>query len=147
MGYKKGDISIDADFARFGGKSYAINKINSVEVREQRTDTNNSQIVLGIVGALIAFSGLGMLPSNLGAAAMFVIIGVGMVGLAIYFHRQPAQYLYTLFITTSSAEAQAMQTRDRKDAFELRDAIEAAVTGKPPAKDLEAMFMPSPSGH
>ena len=30
------NITVDNDFARFGSKSYAINKINSVEVRERK---------------------------------------------------------------------------------------------------------------
>jgi hypothetical protein len=29
-------VSVDRDFARFGSKSYAINKINTVEVRERK---------------------------------------------------------------------------------------------------------------
>jgi len=35
MYYERGDISVDDNFARFGTKSYAINKINSVDVRSR----------------------------------------------------------------------------------------------------------------
>lgn len=43
-------VSVDRDFARFGNKSYAINKINSVEVRQHHPHNQNA----AMAGQLIA---------------------------------------------------------------------------------------------
>jgi hypothetical protein len=119
-------VSVDKDFARFGGKSYAINKINTVEVRERRPH--------GVAGALVcAFIVLICVLSAAGGG------GAGAIGIAAFFTvlayfswRKSQRIEYQLFLMTSSSEAQALASRDRLMIMNLREQIERAMCGHIP---------------
>ncbi len=57
--YRQGSVTVDQDFARFGSKSYAINKINTVDVRE-RSPNGPAVCFIGvfalIVGLMLLFA-------------------------------------------------------------------------------------------
>ena len=117
-------VSVDRDFARFGAKTYAINKINSVEVRARHPHGTAWMFLCGLV-ALIG------LLSFLGSADAFSF------GLAVVFG--PLAYMawkrskiieYQLFLMTSSSEAQALTSRDADMIQSLRNRIEAAMIGQ-----------------
>jgi hypothetical protein len=121
MAVKEGklSVSVDRDFARFGSKSYAINKINSVEVRERHP--------YGTAGMLLA--GLGALICVL-SGGQWIILGL-MLGAVAYWAWRRSQIIeYQLFLMTSSSEAQAIVSRDGEMIDRLRDRIETAMTGK-----------------
>ena len=120
--YKSGNISIDDHFARFGGKSFAINKINSVEVREQRTPGNKVYVIWWIIAAVLA---LGALPDGTWALLALAIFAA-LVGWSKWRSRNPVS-TYSLYLVTSSSEAQACQTSDKAEVERLRDAVESAI--------------------
>jgi hypothetical protein len=123
-------ITVDRDFARFGSKSYAINKINTVEVRERKPH--------GIIGALICssialiclisvFPSLNTPGGNPGASIAFTLI---FGGLALWLWRRSGIIEYQLFLMTSSSEAQAFTSRSGDEVYGLRDSIEQAMVGR-----------------
>ena len=112
-------VSVDSDFARFGSKTYAINKINSIEVR-RRYPYGQGAILLF---ALLAIACL------LGGAATFVLVII-FGGLAVWAWRRSRIVEYQLFLMTSSSEAQAIASRDGDMIDRLRDRIERAMTGQ-----------------
>lgn len=112
--YQKGDISVDRDFARLGSKSYAINKINTVDVRERPAKQSTAVSVL-IVGLLCFW--------------LNSWLGIAVVALGIYLWAK-AKPSYRLFLMTSSNDVQAYESNDRSEVMELRYAIEGAMTGR-----------------
>ena len=115
-----GVIEVDDKFARFGGKSYAINKINSVEVRQRKPYGKGAAVLCGII-ALMAL----LQAAQVGLAA--VVVGLAFAGLAYWSWQRSKVTEYQLFLMTSSSEAQAFVTRNGAEVFALRDQIEAAI--------------------
>jgi hypothetical protein len=120
--YQRGNISVDRDFARFGAKSYAINKINTVEVREEPAKLGASY-VLGFLGIII------LLPNMGDFSLTGVLVALGFCA-AAYFVWHNARPTYRLFLMTSSSEVQAYESQDRQEITGLRDAVEAAMIGR-----------------
>jgi len=127
MSFVRGNISVDRDFARFGAKSYAINKINTVEVREEPAKKGMAYLLLGL-GALILIGSLGSLGSPDAGAGGF-IFGFILLGLGVFALKR-AHALYRLFLMTSSNEVQAYESKDQVEIMELRSAVEAAMMGR-----------------
>ena len=124
-------VSVDADFARFGDKSYAINKINSVEVRSRKPHGQGAMFAWGLFSLIFALSGLGQLGAATGGA--LVMLGLaGLFGFLAHKAWRNSQIVeYQLFLMTSSSEAQAFITRDGDEVQALRDCIERAMARKP----------------
>ncbi len=132
MSYQNGNISVDDSFARFGGKSFAINKINSVEVRTEISRGSKAYIWFGLIGAVVLYFGIIAPFIKGGAEAIYffsVAFFVAFIGFGFRsWNRRHDIYTYRLFLVTSSSEAQAFQTADESEIVELRDAIEDAMT-------------------
>ena len=120
--YQRGNISVDRDFARFGAKSYAINKINTVEVREEPAKLGWVW-VLGLVGAFLIIGNLGDF------SLIGFLIAVAFCA-AAYFVWRNARPTYRLFLMTSSSEVQAYESQDGEEIMGLRNAVEAAMVGR-----------------
>jgi hypothetical protein len=112
-------VSVDRDFARFGSKSYAINKINSVEVRRRHPHGQGAMFVFGLL-ALICLLG--------GASGVVLALFFGT--LALWFWQRSRIVEYQLFLMTSSSEAQAISSRDGVLIDRLRNRIEQAMSGR-----------------
>lgn len=126
-------VSVDRDFARFGGKTYAINKINSVEVRSRKPHGQGMMVVWGLLALICVLSALGQLTENVSAAIATLLFG-GLFGYLAYRAWLKAQIVeYQLFLMTSSSEAQAISSFDRDLIGRLRDRIERAMAGQLPA--------------
>lgn len=120
-------VYVDDDFARFGNKSYAINKINSVEVRERQPHGRGGAILCAILAVLCAMSFFGSLSAPDGPVT-FMLVGAAVFGFLAYRGFQKAKIReYRLFVMTSSSEAQAFVTRDEGEVYSLRDEIESAM--------------------
>lgn len=117
-------VSVDRDFARFGSKSYAINKINSVEVRRRYPNGQGMMFLLGLLAVICALSALGGAGGRLWALA--IMFGV----LAFGFWRRSRIVEYQLFLMTSSSEAQAITSHDPNQIDSLRERIERAMAGQ-----------------
>jgi hypothetical protein len=122
--YHRGEVRVDKDFARFGSKTYAINKINSVEIRSDLKGTNAGWVLCGIVAivTLILIFGEPSVTKALVLAAF--------AGMAYYFFKESRKVIYKLYLMTSSSEAQALQSEDKDEIEELQHAIETAMTGR-----------------
>jgi hypothetical protein len=116
-----GSVLVDDDFARFGEKSFAIDKVNSVDVRTERV--SNTGFVVFLV--MMIFSSL-VLIGNLASPGAWIATGV--FGLATwYMFKNPPKDTYKMFLTTSSSETQAFVTTDLEEVQKLRSAIERAM--------------------
>ena len=125
-------ISVDRDFARFGSKSYAINKINTVDVRERKPFGMGAAIICGIICFFCLMGALGTVsdPNARGGAVVSLLIGA-FFGWLTYRSWMKSQIVeYQLFLMTSSSEAQAFTSRDADEVFGLREQIEAAMAGR-----------------
>lgn len=122
-------VSVDRDFARFGKKSYAINKINSVEVRERQPHGQGSAFVYGLLAFICLLAGVGG-DLEAGGRIMWLLL-CGMFGYLTYRAWGRSKIVeYQLFLMTSSSEAQALVSRDGDMIEGLRDRIERAMAGQ-----------------
>src|SRR5689334_11973841 len=100
-------VSIDRDFARFGSKSYAINKINSVDLRQRHPHGQTPVFILGFLAVicLLAIKG----DNGLEMTCLAVVFGA----LAFAAWKKSQIVEYQLFLMTSSSEEQAITSSDR----------------------------------
>lgn len=123
-------ISVDDHFARFGKKSYAINKINSVEVRETAKQGSKAYILWWPLALLLAFSAKASIDA--GASDSALVFGLIVIFLAYIgwrsFQKRHNTSLFHLFLMTSSSETQALTTPNESLVDKLRDDIEKAMT-------------------
>ena len=117
-------VSVDQNFARFGLKTFAINKINSVEVRARRPFGSGPMVGWGCV-AIIALATTG---DGLGAVGYLIALGAGYFAYRAWAKTKVVEY--QLFLMTSSSEAQAFASNDGKLIGNLRDRIESAMAGQ-----------------
>ena len=120
------NVSVDDKFARFGSKSYAINKINSVDVRVRRPHGEGAIWACGLVALIAAISFLGSLLAGR-AEWWHLILATIFGGLAYVAWRKSKIREYQLFLMTSSSEAQAFVTQDSAEIHRLREEIERAM--------------------
>lgn len=121
MLYNHGSISVDLNFARFGNKSYAINKINTVEIRERQPYGQGLAVLFGIITLICLIS---IFSGSAGAAVGVILFGA----LTWWAWKRHKIREYDLFLMTSSASTQAYITRDQDEVLGLRDAVETAMT-------------------
>ena len=131
-------VTVDDDFARFGNKSYAINKINSVEVRSRRPHGKAAIYIWGLLTLifLLAFIGSMSVPTTDPSAptpSPLVMLGLAaLFGWLAYWAWLKSKIVeYKLFLMTSSSEAQAFVSFDGLEVQSLRDRIEGAMARKP----------------
>lgn len=125
-------VSVDRDFARFGSRSFAINKINTVEVRARRPHGQNAFFGWGLLAAitLLLFAGGDRGPAARGGT-VFAIIFAGLFGfLAFRAWKRSKIVEYQLFLMTSSQAVQAIRSEDASMIDGLRDRIERTMSGR-----------------
>jgi hypothetical protein len=124
--YQDGNVSVDRSFARFGSKSYAIDKINSVDVKVQR---KSGCLWVGLAGiAVIAvLIGMGNLSGKEPSYGSFAVAAL-FAGVAYVAYRGRPKPIYHLVLSTSSGEVQAFSSVDEGAIHRLRSAIEEAMT-------------------
>ncbi len=124
MSFVDGNVSVDEDFARFGSKSYAINKINSVEVRVAYPHGRTAMWAFGILAVLM----LSFAAGEGGTTALIIAVVTG--ALALWAWKRSKLRLFQLYVMTSSSEAQAYQSQKEAETIALRDAIERAMAAR-----------------
>lgn len=122
------NVSVDAHFARFGSKSYAINKINSVDIRVARPHGEGAIWVCGLIALIAAISFFGSLGDASSPSGGALVLSAIFSALAYLAWRKSQIREYHLFLMTSSSEAQAYVTRDHNEVIRLRETIETAMT-------------------
>ena len=124
-------VTVDRDFARFGNKSYAINKINSVEVRERHPHGQGAMYVWGLLALIMLLAFLGSLSGPQPSSGPgWLLIGAVCGFLAYVAWKKSKIVEYQLFLMTSSSEAQALASRDADLILRLRNRIESAIAGQ-----------------
>jgi hypothetical protein len=130
MGQQTGDIIIDEHFARFGSKSYALDKINTVDVRAHRTG-GFMWVLWAIFGVLFALAALGNLANGMSGG---ILLSFAIAALFIFIAwrgRQKANTIWhQLILATSNGDAQAMQSTDHDEVLQLRAALEKAIAAR-----------------
>lgn len=123
-------VSVDRDFARFGGKSYAINKINSVEVRERRPHGGGAMMLWGLLTFIFAITLLQSLKEPSSGTFWGVVLTAlfGFLAYRAYLNTKLVEF--QLFLMTSSSETEAITSRDGQMIDALRNRIESAMAGQ-----------------
>ena len=124
--YQRAHVTVDDHFARFGSKSYAINKITSVDVRAERKD-RSLWLILAIIGALFIIVGIEPLISQ-GNPAVLMVGALLAIPAALLFPKRTS-WSYHLILATSAGEVQATTSESREAIDELRAAIETRIAG------------------
>lgn len=124
--YQRAHVTVDDHFARFGSKSYAINKITSVDVK---TDEKRSSawLFVGIFGSLFLVSAFGMLGKGDSGTPVTALIGVAMIALATFLYPKRISRSYVLMLATAAGEVQATTSTDGNAITELREVIEGRI--------------------
>lgn len=131
MIYEQGHVKIDSHFARFGSKSYAIDKINSVDVREEKRSAV-AFTLFAIMAVLAGLAALGATGSGeTGSVVTTWVLFLILAGIAVVLYKNRPTPIYHLVLATSSGEVQATKTGDQSAIGELRGAIELAMTQRP----------------
>ena len=120
-------VRIDDDFARFGSKSYAINKINSVDIRVRKPHGAWLGVLMALAAFIFLASGAHQVGRPDSTAGASFIIALAFAGLSAWLFRRSTIREYQLFLMTSSSEAQAFISRDEDEVVTLRDQIETAM--------------------
>jgi hypothetical protein len=129
ISFDNGSVSVDNDFARFGAKSYAINKINTVEVRERQPHGIGSAIICAIIAILCLMAAIGKITDGKSDEVLSTFLFAAIFGGIAYWCWVRSKILeYQLYLMTTSSEAQAYTSRDAETVSELRTQIERAMT-------------------
>jgi hypothetical protein len=118
-------VSVDDKFARFGSKSFAINKITSIDVRSEVTPADTSWKGLAAVAGLLIIVAI----FNLQMAPLCVLIAL-VVGYFAWlgYKKSMIKTVHRLFVVTSGSEVQAYETSDGNEIGDLRSALEDAMS-------------------
>lgn len=125
MSFSNGQVSVDRNFVRVGSKSYAVDKIGSIDIRTRHVPPNRKYLLLWI-GAVFAFlAGINPLRWDLMALAAF-LFGAGYV-----VHREAkSKHFHSIVLLTTAGEAVAFESSDIEEIADIRDAIEAAMVAR-----------------
>ena len=124
-------VRVDRDFARFGSKAYAINKINTVDVTAKRPHSQNAFFGWGLLAliSLLGFAGGEKNGVNNGVAVGLLLCAVfGFLSYRAW--RRSKIIEYHLMLVTSSHSVQAIKSRDSAFIQDVRDRIERAMAGR-----------------
>ena len=124
-------VSVDRDFARFGSKAYAINKINTVDVTAKRPHSQNAFFGWGLLAVfcLLVFAGGEKSGVNNGlAVGLFLCALFGFLAYRAWKRSKIIEYY--LMLVTSSHSVQAIKSQDSAYIEDLRDRIERAMVGR-----------------
>ena len=120
-------VSIDRDFARFGSKAYAINKINTVDVTYRHPYPRQAAFGWGLL-ALISLLVFGGSASGVGFFALALCAFLGFLAYRAWQRSKIVEY--NLMLVTSSHSVQAIKSRDSAFIQDVRDRIERAMAGQ-----------------
>jgi hypothetical protein len=115
---------VDGNFARIGRKSYALDKINCVEIKSVKR--HPGAVLLAFMLLIIGLP-LALVALTVAQPAM-AVIGLCLVGGAVFAYRSRNIFEHTLVLTTSSRDVAAMTSRDFEIIDGLRQQIEEGMT-------------------
>lgn len=122
--YSRGHVTVDDNFARFGSKSYAINKITSVNVRTHER-TRSGWLFMLIGGILLLIFGASAIGGDdRSVGAVLLVFSLAMLAASNFMYRDRISRSYELLLATAAGEVQATRALDPDAIAELREAIE-----------------------
>lgn len=119
-------VTVDGNFARFGEKSYAIDKINTVEVRAVHPYGAGWAWGCAILSVLFAYGAYNLIQDGK-SPVISMILCLGCAGISHWLWRRSKIVEFQLFLMTSSASLQAYSSFDRDEISDLRNRIESAM--------------------
>lgn len=125
MIFNNGVVSVDAHFVRVGTKSYAVDKIGSIDVRNRFVKGSSGYVVLWVLAALCAVLAL----INLSGGWFVLALILGIAGLPS-FRKRHSHTFFGLVLLTNAGETQAFESTDGEEIMDIRDAIERAMTSR-----------------
>jgi hypothetical protein len=114
--YKGPDVTVDRDFARFGSKSYAIDKITSTDVKTTHP-YSGCGIGLMLVALFCLFLAIGGFK-----AGIFIALAGGVAAIWLMMRQS-----FSLVIVTSASEVNAYQSTDKDLISTVKEAVETAM--------------------
>lgn len=124
--FDDGNVRISRHLAAFGSQSYVIDKINSVEVREEKKKSSRAWVWFTVIAIIIGFAVvIDAILSERTSLGLWIFF-LGAVFIAVVLYDLRPKPVYHLVLETSSGEVQATSTGDRDAIVELRQAIETA---------------------
>lgn len=122
-------VTVDRDFVRSGSKSYAVNKINTVEVRQRRPYGAYNWIVWAVIASVFLYYTYDTAHKiDLGLAWPLFLAAL-VYWFAFRSWKRAKIVEYDLYLVTSSGAVQATKSRDSQAIFALRERIEKAISG------------------
>jgi uncharacterized protein DUF6232 len=136
-------ITIDQDFVRCDGKSFAIRSITSVEVREQPLASRGLVLVLRLALIVVGFFTLAWFLAAIRIAMEFVlqtsdIMLLLVFGVATFFlarwtikaQKRSRTMVHAVVLATTAGEREAFVGPSSEEARELQRRVEAAIAGE-----------------
>lgn len=123
MIFNNGLVSVDEHFVRVGTKSYAIDKIGSIDVRTRFVKGTNGHLIAWVAAAVVAV--LAVINRSEGYALFALILAIA--GLPSYRKRHSYTF-FSLVLLTNAGETHAFESTNSEEIMDIRDAIERAMT-------------------
>jgi hypothetical protein len=129
--YDDGYVTITSSRAMFGGTTYAIATVTSVDRRKKVPDVGGYVAILlfGIVLVITAFPVYAEGGSSRQLAAILAIFGAILILVPILAVRK-MKTRYAVFLTTSAGETQAYVSTNMEEIEQVIDAINAAIVAR-----------------
>lgn len=133
------EIIISRGRAVFGNKMYVISSITSIELRHEKILINSEQrnipflaiIAGGVIGMILGLGLMWFAPS-MGidtTGVVFWVVAGGIFGAAVGAKNAPTKHQdqYTIVITSTSGEIEALTTADKAQADAVVRALDQAI--------------------
>jgi hypothetical protein len=127
----RSQVTIDRDFVRFDGKSVAVSKINTVEVKARYPYGRHGVMGWSLLATLALFTTFATAENhNRSAAAVALAFVVLFAWLALRAWNRSNIIEYNLFLVTSSQSVQAIKSSDQNVIENLRAQVERAMANQ-----------------
>ena len=111
--------------AIFGASTYVMSNISSVR-KDSKPPSRAPGCVMGAIGLIVLLAGLGQLGSNIVAAIICIVTGIGFLGGLIYYTAR-APRTYIVRIVTAGGEVSALESTNEKYIESIIAALNEAI--------------------
>lgn len=125
MVFNNGHVTVDRNFLRVGSKSYAVDKIGSIDIRTRRERGSQLPYAFWLAAAVCVAIAVHSREIEVGLLAV-VLAGIGF----LLRERARPRVSHSLVLLTTAGETQAFESSNMEEICDVRDAIEAAMTDR-----------------
>jgi hypothetical protein len=126
--FRSGPTSVDRDWIKSSGKSYAIRQIRTVRMASYRR-MNGFWQLSAVLAALTATVSIAMWHDNSPDWKQPMAVAAGLIIAALALFRLSRTHLHVVYITQASVETAVFQSHGLEQAQAMKGAIEAALSG------------------